>query len=356
MNQTVQKKAFVESKEYVNPQESDTLKWQVIDQKGENTIKGDLVYEGISFGIQLWKADFSSVKQVGKYKIEVLLTNKQGNIKYNKTSLDFYIEDKLFTNHILLPLTIQNAEARIASQANGGGYYDCNTPMGEAYSHGIFLNGIIQTYLYERDLLSQSNQKRFINAANIAFDYLVNLHNDQTGEFIHSYPTRPNANANLGIRNTQEALYGFSTYLDYFKQIDSTRANEMNYHRAVKSVIYLENTEEWGLTGGYEYQEYLIPIYYHLYQYSGDDQWKRKAVNLLNSELTRVNIENMVRYGARAIPVFEGLYLLCKAFPDHPDYNFWIEQANQIKNKYYLPILEKNSFNILPISEKNMLK
>lgn len=301
--------------------------WTLQNGEGKTAAKGKLTYRNLCYGVQLWELDFSDTTSEGTYSLAVTVRDASGQTVFEETSQPFLVQKNLYGNHVLLPLTLYNAQARVSEEGYGGGYYDCNIQMGEAYSHGIFLNGLLQTWRYKQNTLTQEEKSGLAECAGIAFDYLLRLHNGETGEFTHSYPNRPNADVNLGIRNSQEALYGFAAYLCYFKEADPGRANAENYQKAVKSAAYLEQTPEWGLGCGYVYGEHMIPIYYYLYQYSGDEQWKTKAVNKLNELLEKVNVQTMERNGARAVPLFEGLYLLCRAFPDHPDHASWIQHA-----------------------------
>lgn len=347
------KKAFVRSLEYVAPEQigSNSL-WTLLDKEGNVVSQGPLAYRGLSYGLQLWEADFSDVQRVGTYRLVAELTDAEGAVFYQEMSLDFLVQNRIFSQNVILPLTLYNAQARVAPESLGGGYYDCNTTMGEAYSHGSFLNGLVQTYVYQRAFLSQSERDGLQEAAAIAFDYLKNLHQD-SGEFLHSDPRRYNADINQGFHNTYEALYGFSAYLYYFSDIDPDRANQENYERAAKSVEYLNLnlTEEMAAGMGYPNKEYLTPVYYYLYKFSGDEKWKDMGIEAINKQLDRTNLRTMYRTGSKVIPLFEGVYLFMKEFPDHPDYATWVEKLTKIKDEYYKVLVEENAFAIQPISE-----
>lgn len=347
--QTGTKKAFIRSVTNVAPSLTGEGEWALINSDNELVAKGAVVYKGFSYGLQLWEADFTDVDTAGTCHLYVTLCDRFGAIAYRETSSEFQIAKNLYSENVLLGLTIDNAKARQAPSDVGGGYYDCNTTMGEAYSHGVFLNGLVQTYVLNYNTLTYAERTDLIAAAQRAFDYLELLHDDSTGEFINSDPRRYNADVNQGMHNTFEALYGYAAYLCYFKDTDPTRAGNDNYRRAVRSLEYLQSnypTDSW-----YPYREYLIPVCYYLYKYSGSSAWLTMGSNLIENELSSFNLRTMYRSGARSIPLFEGVYLfLSDSSINLPRRAAWLSALNSIKNTYYLGIDEKNAMDLLPIS------
>ncbi len=349
------KKAFVRSIEYVSPDKvGENSLWTLLDEDNQIVAQGSLVYKGLSFGLQLWEADFSDITQLGTFRLVSEITDSSYEPVYQEVSSDFLIQNRIFSHNLLLPLTLYNAQAREAPQELGGGYYDCNTAMGEAYSHGVFLNGLVQTYVFQMATLSADERRGLEEAAARAFDYLVLLHDDKTGEFIHSDPRRYNADINQGYHNTYEALYGFSAYLWYFSDIDTSRANDQNYARAAQSYDYLQTyvSDDIAADIGYPYKEYLIPVCYYLYKYSGDSLWLNRAVNLIDAELLNFNLREMNRRGSRSIPMFEGVYLFLTDGEHIPNRQDWLERLTDIKNDYFKDLSEKNAFAILPVSDE----
>lgn len=334
-----------------NDVSADHSKWSLKDSKGATKATGKIRFTGKTFGIQLWKADFSGFTAPGTYNMEIELKNGSDILIGTLKSLTFKIEKDLLYNNVLKHLTIENAEARVAGANFGYGYYDCNwSTMGEGYSHGIFLNALSQTYLLRNDRLTENEKSRLMKAADIAFDYLLLLQKP-TGEIDHQYPRRPHyQGAKFGIMNTQEAVYGMSAYLHIFKG-KSPKANDENYNKVLKAVKSIENRAPWGWQAGYDtYGENLIPVYYHLYKYSGDISLKEKAIKKLNFLLDNINLRSMWRSSLRAIPLFEGLKYCVEEFKDAPDYDKWIEKAYYIKDTYFKYIAENNAFCILPVS------
>ena len=351
------KRAFVRSIEYVDPSDigSNSL-WTLLNDKNEVVLQGELEYTGLSYGLQLWEIDFSSVTKPGGYRLIAEITDDSYTAVYQEASTVFKIQNRVYSNNVLLPLTLYNSQAREAPSSLGGGLYDCNEVMGEAYSHGIFLNGLVQTYVYQRAMLEENTLKQLEDAASRSFDYLVNIHDDETGEFIHSYPGRYLEDINLGCHNTIEALYGFCSYLYYFSDIDPQRASQANYERAVKTVDYLDVFvgPEDAKNHGYYYQEYLIPVCYYLYRYSGDTMWYDRGIRLIDNLLDTVDIRTIGRSGAKGIPIFEGVYLFSLDMAGTQKLSEWTEKLVKIKDTYYSGMGERNAFAILPLSEEFM--
>jgi len=352
---TATKKAFVRSLDYVSPEKvSDESFWQLKAENGDIAAEGKLIYRGISFGLQLWEAEFSDFDTEGTYILNAKIANADGTFVYEEKSEAFLLQKSLYVNNILLPLTLYNAQMREAPANMAGGYYDCNNPMGEAYSHGVFLNGLVQTYVYREDALTDAEKEGLEEAAAIAFDYLVNLHVEKTGEIRHSPAIRPGADLNLGSHNTFEGLYGFAAYLYHFKDIDPDRASQENFERAVKSAEYLESLFPNGGSALYPNKEFLTPVYYYLYKYSGDETFLDKGIALMEDTLRFLDLRSISRHGGSPIPLLEGVYLIMKECPDHPSYETWMKYLMQIKNAYYTNLSDKNAFVIFPISEQDM--
>ncbi len=347
------KQAFVRSIQYVLPENvGDGMHWALMDKNDAVVAQGNFEYTGLSFGLQLWKADFSDIKTEGNYRLVATLTAEAGETLYQESSKLFLIENHLYSSNVLIPLTLYNAEARISTADVGGGYNDCNTEMGESHSHGIFLSGLVHSYVYLSSTLEAGELQRLQTAANIAFDYIDQLCNEIDGSIEHSHPNRYNADINLGYENTYMALYGYAAYLYYFRDIEPSRANDEAYKKAVAATEYLEKNfpPSSSASHGYPNNEFLVPVYYYLYQYSGEQKWQDKGAAIIKKSLALTNIRTLNRHGTNAIPLFEGAYLFAKAFPDHPDYDLWIRQLTKIKDKYFVDLNTKNAFSTLPVS------
>lgn len=348
------KKAFVRSTSSVKSiLIGNESRWFLRNEYGSIVQSGKLLDQGYSFGMQLWSSDFSCVAMEGKYFLHVVITDAKGNQIWKDTSEPFYIQHHIYSQHLLTPLTVYNAQARIASEQEGGGYYDCNSRMGEARSHGIFLNGLVQAYTLGKDKFLESHHKELHNFANIAFDYLLSLHSEKTGEFAPAHSCRPNVEGNLWAFNSYEALYGFSAYLHLMADTDPERANLDNYHRAEKSAEYvIQNfTDDMAEQFGYPQREFMVAVYYHLYCYARDPKWKDKGIALMEKILESLNLRKTCRESRHAIPMLEGIYYFMKEFPKHPRYSVWMEHLQRIKDLYYKVLPERNAFSIMPISD-----
>jgi len=348
------KKALVRSIAFVEPETiPGEWTWMLLDASGQIVAEGMMDYRAYSLGLQLWELRFDEVTAAGTYQLKIFLTAPDGSILYQELSTPFQIADSLYTANMLLPLTLYNARARVAPEKMGGGFYDCHSQMGEAYSHGIFLNALVQTLLMTGDQLTEEDKLGLQDAASTAFDYLTLLHKSETGEFANSHPSRPYPDTNPGLHNTYEALYGYCAYLWYFRDLEPSRASAEAYERAVLSFAYVE--EQYPSGGFYAsvhpHMECLIPCCYYLYLYSGDKQWLDKGVSLINSQLANFNIAEQNRSGSHAIPYFEGVYLFAQLLKDDPVRTEWIARLTEIQDAYFTNLPERNAFGIIPISD-----
>ena len=101
------KRAFVRSIEYVDPSDigSNSL-WTLLNDKKEVVLQGDLEYKGLSYGLQLWEIDFSSVTKPGEYRLIAEITDDSYNAVYQEASTVFKIQNRVYSNNVLLPLTL----------------------------------------------------------------------------------------------------------------------------------------------------------------------------------------------------------------------------------------------------------
>ena len=84
--------------------------------------------------------------------------------------------------------------------------------------------------------------------------------------------------------------------------------------------------------------------------------WKEKAVSSLNRLLTDFSFKR--NSSIRGGPYFEGLYLMCRAFPEEAakPVNDWIGKATRIKDAYYAYVRDNNGFKVLPVSDPAFLE
>ena len=322
--------------------------WILKDSNGTTAATGSVAYFGTTYGIQYWVADFTSFKAAGTYSMEVTLKKSASTAIGVKQTLPFLVQRENFSKTILIPLTLNNADARKAPPSKGG-YYDA-TSVGfqEAYSHGIFLYGLLQTYKYKYASLASADQARLVTDINIAYDHLLRRWSpDATTLFAH--PEGPPR----GGMNDIEPLYAMALYIDMFKTLDPTRANDANFAKLVTGFNLLKAAPAgWQDTGYQQYKDYLIPIAVHMYRYSGDVQWKNEAITRLNTFLAAFNLRTHYRGSGRGIPLFDGLRLCLEEFPTDPSHDIWISQARTIKDTYYksAKISTDNVFHIINAS------
>jgi len=233
------KKAYIRSVDPVDENTVGKIIWTLKNEKSGAETSGEMIYRGFSFGVQLWEVCFSDVTEEGDYTLGAKIFDREGQLLDEDVSEPFLIQQNLYSNNLLTPITVYNAQARTSTEEHGFGYYDCHSCMGEARSHGDFLYGLSMAYAMAKDKFTPENYEGLREAANIAFDYLVTLHDDKTGEFLPAYHTRPNLMGNYFMFNSYEALYGFSAYLHIFKDVEPDRATMENYRRAEQSVEYV---------------------------------------------------------------------------------------------------------------------
>ena len=304
--------------------------WNLKTAGGAVVASGALSYSGLTYGIQYWVADFSSYQTDGVYEMDVILKQDAATSIGTKQTLNFNVQKNNFSKTMLIPLSLNNADARKA--ADGDGYYDATaTYFREAYSHGIFLYGLLQMYEYKYDSLSSVDQARLKTDIDIAFDHLIARWSpDDTSLFAH--PEGPPR----GGMNDIEPFYGMALFIDMFKTVDPTRANDANFSKLVTAFNILKTAAPgWQDAGYQQYRDYLIPAAVHMYRYSGDVAWKNEAISRLNTFMSTFNLRTFYRGSARSIPLLDGLRLCAEEFPTDPNYAAWITQARAIKDTYF---------------------
>lgn len=226
---------------------------------GETALEGTFSQEPETFQVTVYAGDFSRVSRAGAYVLTASL--RDGKTLLSKP---FVITASPLSDAILPALSVYNAQARFAKHTIFGGYYDCNNRFGEAYSHGTYLSGLSNYYLHGGADLDADTQAQLLWAAQAAFDYLMRLHTEKTGEIRYSPAERPgDAAHNSGIHNSIEAVCGLAAYMDAFSMVDSQRVTEENRRKLLATIDYIEG--QIGANMGYHASEWKTSALCHLY-------------------------------------------------------------------------------------------
>lgn len=309
----------------------------VLMKDGKVVWKGVPLYRGLSFGLTLWEVDFSGVTEEGTYQLVVAPEDGAGEAD-RLCSLAFPIAEGLFNEKVLKGLSLYNAESRYASYTDGGGYYDCNTEMGESFSHGRYLYGLADYWRRREQTLSRWESGRLRRAMDVAFVYLRDLWQED-GEIAHSWPRRFQADANPGIHNSYWSVMGMLSYWELFG--GDPGKDEKFLQQMKVSVEYLERAgyNEEGMDGG------AVPVYYRMHRITGEQDWLDKAVRALNCQCETFTLFEGLRF---ATPITEGLAMMLRDFPEHPDAPRWKAFASRLAKELLYPIRDGNAFRIMP--------
>ncbi|HOR28450.1 MAG TPA: cellulase N-terminal Ig-like domain-containing protein [Candidatus Sumerlaeota bacterium] len=321
--------------------DAEASSWRLLNQEGEPVLSGPLMPLPKTFGCLLWEAEFSSWTTPGTYSLEVTLVDRDAGELAPLVSEPFLIEPRLHYQRTFEGIALLNAEARRATEDVGGGYYDCNSAMGEAYSHGAFLAGLSKAYQRFADDLTLTDRDRLREAANRAADYLMLLHNAQTGEIICQHPNRvQGAESGDGPHNTFEGIWGLLNYAVVFKDLEPARALDA-FNRSRKSYQWLGNQ-------GIYYPDQASAFMALIHQYQPTYPVQETLFRTLNDFLREFNPRQWGRSCGRCIPYFEGLWYCLRTFPDHPDRSRWESLARDFNQQWYQEMMQRNAFHILP--------
>lgn len=282
------------------------VKWYLKDEKGDVTASGSVGDRQASYGKIVYACDFSHVTAKGMFTLEVAFSGGE-----TLKSAPFAIDDYPYLHTVTLRLAIDNARMRYAAEKTHKGYYDCNSQMGEAYSHGMFLNGLCWLDMLHGERMSASEREDLRWAQQAAFDYLMYLWCED-GHFNNYAPERAFDPRNAGINDTIEALYGLAAYMDLVGSADPERVNAENYQKLKKSFLYTERQPMTKYTLG----EWLPAVAVHLYRVGGEEIMLRKAQTAAEDILWRYDWRSTNRSGWRGIGYFEGIWLLGETKPD----------------------------------------
>jgi hypothetical protein len=153
--------------------------------------------------------------------------------------------------------------------------------------------------------------------------------------------------------NDVEPSFAMALYIDMFKGVDSTRANDANFAKMVTAFNLLKDSPAAWLAADYqEYKDYLIPMAVHMYRYSGDVTWKNEAITRLGAFLAAFNLRTHYRSASRVIPLLDGLRACAEEFPSDANHTTWVSLATTIKDTYYKSskVWAENAFHIVSTS------
>jgi hypothetical protein len=103
-------------------------------------------------------------------------------------------------------IAVDNATERLAPSEMGGGLYDCDSTMGEGYSHGIFLAGFAWMLLQRGHQIAPDVQRLMVEHMKVFVDYILKLR-QESGSFTQQVASRPHQ-VDRGLMDTTEPSYG----------------------------------------------------------------------------------------------------------------------------------------------------
>lgn len=340
-------------------------RWELVDTEGTLLAKGRLAPLGRTFGISLFEIDFSDAPNAGTrmVRLRAEIQRTDGAAAERLESLPFEIGERLHFRRTFRKLSLANAEARAAPAEAGGGFYDCNSKLGETHSHGVFLAGLAHGYAHHQVDLSETERLRLRRAAAVAVDYLL-ASQAKTGRFSHQHRDRPFhlsftygvltrlrelvefelPGYNAGPHNTQKAAYGLATYLHVFRELDPDRAPRVEASvRKALAHLHGEGTLSPRL------ESVLAARLYGASGAPSDAAAARAAIDLL---LQGFDLAGGPRGWYRDVPYFEGLQAMLALEPDGAATARWRAAARRIARGDYAQLVERNGFRVAPVGER----
>lgn len=210
------------------------------------------------------------------------------------------------------------------------GFHDCNNYIGEATSHGAFLDSLMAIWQRRAHTFTQIEREelRKIILTNVLYLETLFQQGNAKGEFAHSEIGRGGIYTNLGPYQNEAALYGMSAFADQGVFVDHTLAR-LAYDRSVKAV-------ELRWPGGeINYPELQSVVFTRLARTAaregfspnhkcGKTYWELafEAVDAVFVKFEKpLGIADEPRDSGRIIPWFEGIYEALQSYPDtaeHP--------------------------------------
>ena len=319
------------------------VKWRVLSPNHDLVGEGEWKREPRSYGVESWSADFSFVTFSDLYTFHVDFSNGQ-----SMASEPFDVSRSPYLNQLGLRLSIHAAKARYARGTRDGGFYDCNSRMGESHSHGVYLNGLCWFDFLHRSHLTPMEKAELRWAEQETFDYLMKLYNEETGEFRDYTEDRPYDPRNYGIFNTIDALYGLSAYMSLIGSEDPDRCHTASLERLKKSYEFASSHEEKPeALIQYTNSEWLPSIACHLYRFSGEATYLTEARDWLLHKLPEIDLRDLPRGYWCSINLFEGMALVKALAPKTADDPRWTACLDRAKSRI-AELMERSAYQFPP--------
>ncbi len=306
--------------------------WQLIDESGHSVASGKLRALPETWGMRLSEADFSDIERPGRYRVRV------GPAE----SAPFEIGERVLGRRIIRALSLENAALRNATSAQGGGFYDCNSLMGEARSHGSFVAGLADTLVRRGGDFDQADRGRLREQIRIGIRYLLALHRPGGG-FADNHPARQMGRHDES--NTPFALYGLAKSL---AALDRQAPSDRELAARIVSIVRAERDRpSANLPAHLDASLTML-----LYRYGGDAADAERATAQLRRHLASFKPDRGGGYAAEAAaPYFEALHDWLGAFPGHAERNVFVDAAREIARTGFLPVRASNGFRLFPVGE-----
>lgn len=295
-------------------------------------------YAGKTFGNHFWRIDFSSLMRSGEgFQLIVDLRLTGDGKKIQLRSDPFKIADDLLFKSTFPRLALENAQARRAPAAMGGGYFDCNTRMGEAYSHAMLAVGLLAVLERRGSALAPETKQKLVELVEVALDYVVGLQ-QRDGHIVDQHPSRPFQGLNPGLLNTTLGVYGLGRGAAVLPRFDKAKAAH-----------YLKAAER-----GFDYLRLrksnadMVTLAALLYRASRNSNYLGEAASYARFVSRQPDRLTPGERSLEALPYNEGLMDLVELAPDHPDWIRWVHDLLDHGIKLYREAARQNVFHICP--------
>ena len=211
---------------------------------------------------------------------------------------------------VLKPEELGTINLPFAAQHHG--FHDCNTPIGEVTSHGLFLSSLLDIWTTRAHAATPAQQDDLRHAILTALLYLNELHEqgNRSGAFAHQEPGRvalaPESKRHL---TTQFAMYGLSAFAEKGSSVDRRLARTA-FQRAGEAWRWFDDNG-----GRDDVLDSIVAIRMaRAAEREGmaADIWFDKARSAAAAVLDRFGqpgaMANMLRPTQRSMPWFEGIY------------------------------------------------